>query len=86
MVKTYLVEQAVRAQKALRDAAGLGAEHFSLEAFVGMISDEIHVLRSQGKTDAEIADLISSNSSIAITATEIADNYCSPENRHQPEE
>ncbi len=39
--KTYPLEEAVKAQKALRAAAGLGAEQFPIEAFVGMISDEI---------------------------------------------
>lgn len=81
-MKNYPVEQAVRAQKALRDAAGLGPEQFPIQAFVGMISDEIESLRSQGKTDEEIANLITTNSSIEITASEIAENYASPEQRH----
>ena len=80
--KTYPIEQALRAQKALRDAAGLEPEMFPLEAFVGMISDEVEQLRSQGKTDDEIAALISQNSDIEITAAEIAENYASPEDRH----
>lgn len=84
-MKTYLIDQAVRAQQALRDAAGLGAERFPIEAFVGMISDEIQVLRAQGKSDTEIAELISANSTIEITAAEIADHYASPEKRHQPD-
>ena len=83
-MKTYPVEQAVRAQRALRDAAGLGPEMFPVQAFVGMISDEIEQLRSKGKTDEEIASLIAANSSIEITAAEIAENYASPEDRHQP--
>jgi hypothetical protein len=81
-VKTYPVEQALRAQKALREAAGLGPEMFPIEAFVGMISDEVEALRSQGKTDEEIASLIKRNSDIEITASEIADNYASPHQRH----
>ncbi len=85
-MKTYPVEQAVRAQRALRDAAGLGPEMFPIQAFVGMISDEIEELRSQGKTNNEIAGLITANSSIAITASEIAENYASPDDRHQSHE
>jgi hypothetical protein len=81
-MKTYLVEQAVRAQKALRDAAGLCPEMFPIQAFVGMISDEIKELRSQGKTDEDIARLITANSSIEITAAEITQNYASPDDRH----
>ncbi len=82
-MKTYPVEQAVRAQKALREAAGLGPEMFPIQAFVGMISDEIEELRSQGKTDADIAGLISANSSIEITPAEIAESYAPSEDRRQ---
>jgi hypothetical protein len=82
-VKTYSLEQAVRAQKALRDAAGLGPERFPVQAFVGMISDEIEKLHSQGKSDQEIATLIAANSNIKITAAEIAEHYASPEERQQ---
>ena len=82
----YSLEQAVKAQKALRDAAGLGPEMFPIQAFVGIIGDEIEKLRSQGKTDHEIAALIASNSSIEITASEIAENYASPEDRHPSHE
>ena len=81
-MKTYPVEQAIRAQKALREAAGLGPEMFPIQAFVGMISDEIEQLRSRGKTDSQIADLIAANSDIQITAAEITANYASPEDRH----
>ena len=80
-MKTYPIEQALRAQKALRDAAGLGPEMFPIQAFVGMVSDEIEKLRSQGKTDSEIAALIARNSTIEITAEEISANYASPEDR-----
>ncbi len=83
-MKSYPLEQAVRAQKALREAAGLGPEMFPIQAFVGMIGDEIEELRSQGKTDEEIAGLIASNSNIEITASEIAENYASPGHRHGP--
>jgi hypothetical protein len=56
---------------------------FPIEAFVGMVSDEIEKLRSQGKTDSEIATLITENSTIEITAEEISANYAPPEDRHQ---
>ena len=84
-MKTYPVEQAIRAQKALREAAGLGAELFPIQAFVGMISDEIETLRSQGKTDEEIANVITANSNIEITASEIAENFAPEERRHPPQ-
>jgi hypothetical protein len=81
-MKTYPLEQALQAQKALRAAAGLGPEMFPIEAFVGMISDEI----DQGKSDDQIAAIITKNSTIQITAAEIAQNYASPEDRHQSHE
>ena len=84
--KTYPLEDAIQAQKALRTLAGLGPETFPIQAFVGMISDEIEQLRKLGHSDDEIADVIRSNSKIEITAAEIAENYASPEARHSPQE
>ncbi len=81
-MKTYPVEQALQAQKALREAAGLGPEMFPVEAFIGMISDEVETLRSQGKSDEDIARLIQAHSEIQITASEIAENYAPPDRRH----
>ena len=78
----YPVEEAVKAQKALRAASGLGPEMFPIEAFVGMISDEIESLRKRGKNDAEIAQMIEENSSIRISPEDIAAHYVSPEERH----
>lgn len=85
-MKAYPVEEALRAQKALRKAAGLGPEMFPIQAFVGMISDEVETLRSQGKTDEDIASLIEAHSDIQITASEIAGNYASPSQRHSSNE
>ena len=79
--KMYPVEEAIKAQKALRSAAGLGPEQFPIQAFVGMISDEIESLRKRGNTDSEIAEMIEQNSAIEITPEQIAENYASPEER-----
>ena len=81
--RSYPLEEAVKAQKALRMAAGLGPEKFPIQAFVGMISDEVEVLRKLGKTDDEIASIIRQSSSIEITPEEIADNYATGEERGQ---
>ena len=81
-MKFYPVEEAVRAQKALREMAGLGPEMFPVQAFVGMISDEVETLRNQGRTDAQIAAAIAASSKIEITAEEIGAHYASPEERH----
>ncbi len=82
---TYPVEEAVRAQKALRAMAGLAPEMFPVQAFVGMISDEVETLRGQGHSDEEIAKTIESSSGIQITGAEIAEHYAPPEQRHPPE-
>ena len=80
-MKMYAVEQAVQAQKALREAAGLGPEMFPIQAFVGMVSDEIEELRGMGKSDEEIARVIEESSGIEISAGEIAENYVEAEKR-----
>ncbi len=84
--KSYPVEEAIQAQKALRTLAGLGPETFPIQAFVGMISDEIEHLRKLGHSDEEIAKVITTNSKIEITGAEIAENYASPDERHGPDE
>jgi hypothetical protein len=84
--KVYPLEEALKAQEALRALAGLGPEMFPMQAFVGMISDEIESLRKRGQSDDEIASVIRSSSSIEITGREIAQYYASPEDRHHHEE
>ncbi len=80
--KMYPVEEAVKAQKALRAKAGLGPEMFPVEAFIGMISDEIETLRKTGMSDEDIAAAVKSSSAIDVSAEEIAAHYASPEQRH----
>ncbi len=84
--KSYSVDDIVRAQRALRELSGLSPEMFPIQAFVGMISDEIENLRKQGHSDQEIARTIEANSSIRITASEIGSNYASPSERHSGHE
>ncbi len=81
VAKTYPIEEALKAQKALRDAAGLKAEQFPVEAFVGMVSDEIEELRKRGKSDEDIARLVGEASAIQLTAAQIGANYAPPEER-----
>ena len=80
--KAYSLQEALRAQGALRKLAGLEPEMFPIQAFVGMISDEVEILRQKGHSDEQIAMVIQDNSNIAITAEEVADYYASPEERH----
>lgn len=72
---------ALEAQKALRNAANLKEEIFPVEAFVGMVSDEIEELRKLGRSDEQIASIIQSNSPVRITAAEITANYAPSERR-----
>jgi hypothetical protein len=76
------LQEALRAQKSLRTAAGLGEETFPVQAFVGMISDEIEALRNTGRTDEDIAALIESGSEIRLSAEDLREHYASPEERH----
>lgn len=79
--KTFGLEEALRAQRALREAAGLEQERFTVEAFVGMISDEIEALRGQGFSDEDVARVIRSSAMVEVSAEEIASNYATPEER-----
>jgi hypothetical protein len=80
--KTYPLEEALRAQKALRDLAGLQPETFPVSSFVGMVSDEIEILRKQGRSDEEIARTIAENSHIDLSARDLAAHYAPPDQRH----
>ncbi len=75
------LQAALKAQAALRADAGLAEEKFQISEFVGMISDEIEVLRKLGRTDDQIAHIISSNSPVKIGAETIRENYAPPELR-----
>lgn len=81
---TYSLDQSLQALNALRDAAGSPPEQFPLPAFIGMISDEIETLRTQGRSDAEIATLIHQSSGIEITPEQLAENYAPADQRRRP--
>lgn len=84
--KSYSLEEALRAQKALRDLVGLAPETFPIESFVGMVSDEIEELRRRGYDDEEIAKVIRDNSAIQINKADIIKNYAPPQDRQRPSE
>ncbi len=50
----YTAEQIAVAARDLRDAAGAPEEQFSLEQVVGMLSDEIRLLRERGFSSERI--------------------------------
>ena len=80
------LEAALQAQSALRASAGLEPETFPVADFVGMISDEIEHLRKQGRSDEDIANIISTNSPVQITGQVVTQYYASPEARQHREE
>ncbi len=55
---SFSAEDVAKAQAALRTAMGLGPESFALQAFVGLLGDEIGQLRRIGRSDADIAALL----------------------------
>ena len=79
--QSYPLEEAMKAQAALRSAARMQPERFPLPQIIGMFSDEIESLRNQGRPDAEIAAIISGSSVLRVTADEIQKFYATPETR-----
>ena len=79
--KMYRLDEALRALGGLREAAGLGPEMFPVQAFVGMISDEVEALREQGRSDEEIVGLIAASSGIGLSPDELRENFASAEKR-----
>lgn len=83
--KTFSLEQAMAAQRKLRDMLGLCEEQFSTAAFVGMISDEIEQLRSAGHTDEQIARVLSDATGSVIDASDVGRHYASHDERRRPD-
>lgn len=80
---SFSTEQLVAVQKVLRHSLHLPPEKFPLQAFVGMISDEIEQLRSRGLSDEEIAGLVASTTGVPVRADAIRLYYVSSEARRQ---
>ena len=81
--KLYRLDEALRALESLRQAAGLAPEMFPVQAFVGMISDEVDALREQGRSDEEIVGLVRAGSGIELTVAELRENYATAEQRRR---
>lgn len=78
----FNLEEAIRAQRALRDSLGLEEEVFPVEAFVEMISDEIEQMRAAGRPDSDIVAIVAQTTGQQMTASDIATHYIAPEHRH----
>ncbi|MDQ6685969.1 MAG: response regulator [Pseudomonadota bacterium] len=77
--QTYSAEEAMLAQRALRESMSLGPEVFSTAALVGMLGDEIEQLRRVGTSDAEIAALISAATGREFSAASLSRHHDSAE-------
>ena len=82
----FTIEQALAAQRAMRETLGLGEEIFPVPAFVGMVSDEIQQMREGGKSDREIAALIERTTGKTISLEDLARFYAPPEKRTHPKD
>lgn len=56
---TFSPDDAAKAQRALRQAMGLGDEVFGEQRFVALLEGEIAHLKANGKTSADIAAIVS---------------------------
>ena len=78
---TFTLQEAIEAQRALRSLIGMTEEVFSVDAFVGMISDEIESSREAGYDGQSISDLIRQTAGKTVTVEEICAFYATPEQR-----
>lgn len=78
---TYTLAEALAAQKALREAAGAEEEIFELADVIGMVSDEIDMLKEQGHALDKIAALVQSATGKPVTAADIEKYYVPADER-----
>jgi hypothetical protein len=68
-------------QKALREASGAEEEMFDLAEVIGMVSDEIDMLKDQGRSEAEIAGLIKQATGKPVTTDDVKKYYVPADER-----
>ena len=78
---TFKLGEALAAQDAMRRSLGLAEELFPVEAFIGMISDEIEESRRAGRSDRAIVDLVRDTTGKTVTVEDIARYYVQSEER-----
>lgn len=78
---SFTLAEALAAQQALRDAAGVKEEHLDLAELIGMMSEEIDLLQEQGKSWDEIAVMIKAATGKPVTGAEVEKYYVGPEER-----
>lgn len=79
---TFSLDEAIKAQRSLRQALGLGEERFEVSEFVEMISDEIEQMRDAGKTNDDIAAIVAEATGQRMDPADIDRHYLAPEGRH----
>ncbi len=81
---SFTADEAVRVQKALREALGDGPELFPVRDFVAMVSDEIERLRANGYGDEAISAVIRQETGKTVEPVAIREYYVSAERRRPP--
>ena len=79
---TFSLDEAIKAQRGLREALGLGEERFEVSEFVEMISDEIEQMRDAGKTNDDIATIVADTTGHRMDPADLDRYYIAPEHRH----
>lgn len=79
---TFSLDEAIKAQRGLREALGLGEERFEVSEFVEMISDEIEQMRDAGKTNDDIATIVADATGHRMAPADLDRYYIAPEQRH----
>jgi hypothetical protein len=78
---TFTLAEALAAQKAMREAAGAEEEVFELADVIGMVSDEIDLLKEQGRSLEEIAAMVQTATGKTVTAADIEKYYVPADER-----
>jgi hypothetical protein len=78
---TFSLAEALAAQKALRDAAGAEEEVFDLADVIGMVSEEIDMLKDQGRSDEEIAAMIQKSTGKPVSGADVEKHYVPADER-----
>lgn len=79
---TFSIDEAIKAQRALRQTLGLGDERFEVSEFVEMISDEIEQMKADGKSSVDIVAVVADATGHHIDPADIDRHYVAPEQRH----
>jgi len=79
---TFSIDEAIKAQRALRQTLGLGDERFEVSEFVAMVSDEIEQMKADGKSSADIVAIVAETTGHRMDAADIDRHYVPPERRH----